>query len=140
MALASTSLKANAIDHVVLHVRDLERAKEFYIGFLGLEVAHEHGKNSFLRLGTQQVALFEVADDVHPGSEVNHMALKLATGDYDEVSAALNARGIRFWGRDGDPYCIYLEDPDGHRLQLLTTDHGQRRRQEQARAHEHGQH
>jgi hypothetical protein len=75
------------------------------------------------------VALFEAAEgtDIHAGSELNHLALKLEEGDYDQVSAALKGQGIKFWGREGDPYCIYLEDPDGHRLQLITTDHRQRR-------------
>jgi catechol 2,3-dioxygenase-like lactoylglutathione lyase family enzyme len=124
-----TTLKASSIDHVVLHVRDVDRAKKFYIDFLGLTVAHEHGRQSFLRCGNQLVALFEApaGADIHAGSELNHLALKLEEGDYDQVSAALKARGIRFWGREGDPHCIYLEDPDGHRLQLITTDHRQRR-------------
>ncbi|HYU20300.1 MAG TPA: VOC family protein [Chloroflexota bacterium] len=123
-----TTLKANSIDHVVLHVRDVDRAKRFYVEFLGMTVAHEHGRQTFLRCGSQLVALFEPSEgaDIHAGSELNHMALKLESGDFEQVSAALKAAGIRFWGREGDPYCIYLEDPDGHRLQLITTDHGQR--------------
>jgi len=126
---ALTSLKASSIDHVVLHVRDLDRAKKFYVDFLGLSVAHEHGRNSFLHCGSQVVALFEAPEgtDIHAGSEMNHMALKLEAGDYDQVSAVLTATGVPFHGLAGDPYCIYLEDPDGHRLQLITTDHGQRR-------------
>ena len=126
---ALTSLKASSIDHVVLHVRDLDLAKKFYVDFLGLTVAHEHGRNSFLHCGSQLVALFEAPEgtDIHAGSEMNHMALKLESGDYDQVSAVLKAAGIAFRGRAGDPHCIYLEDPDGHRLQLITTDYGQRR-------------
>jgi catechol-2,3-dioxygenase len=126
-----TVLKASSIDHVVLHVRDVGRAKRFYTEFLGLTVAHEEGPRSFLRCGNQLVALFEApaGADIHAGSELNHMALKLESGDYDQVSAALKEAGIPFRGRAGDPYCIYLEDPDGHRLQLITTDHGQRRRE-----------
>jgi catechol 2,3-dioxygenase-like lactoylglutathione lyase family enzyme len=34
-------LKMTGIDHVVLHVRDLARAKRFYLDVLGMTVEHE---------------------------------------------------------------------------------------------------
>jgi len=112
-------LKVNGIDHVVLHVKDLARARQFYVGFLGMEVDHERSSQCFLKCGGQGVALFEVEDEVHAGSEVNHMALRLAGGDHARVRAALKSAGIEVFGRGGDPDCIYFRDPDGHRLQLL---------------------
>ena len=121
MTLAKTKLKVNGIDHVVLHVKDLDRSKRFYIDLLGFEIAHEGGRNSFLRCGTQQVALFERTErDIHAGDEMNHMALRLAAGEYEEVKATLEAEGIKVTGRPGDDHCIYFSDPDGHRLQVLT--------------------
>ena len=39
--MLGTALKVTGIDHVVLHVQDLARAKRFYIDLLGFEVAHE---------------------------------------------------------------------------------------------------
>ena len=116
----ATKLSVTGIDHVVLHVNDLQRSKRFYVDVLGFELAHEGGSNSFLRCGTQQVALFErKGTDIHAGEEMNHMALRLAEGDYDSVKAILEAEGITVSGRPGDDRCIYFNDPDGHRLQLL---------------------
>lgn len=112
-------LKVSAIDHVVFHVKDLARARTFYVDFLGMEVDHERDWQCFLKCGSQGVALFEVGDDVHGGSEVNHMALRLAAGDYAKVKATLETAGIEVHGRRGDPHCIYFHDPDGHPLQLL---------------------
>lgn len=112
-------LKVNGIDHVVFHVKDLARARTFYVDFLGMEVDHERSWQCFLKCGSQGVALFEAKDDVHAGSEVNHMALRLAEGDTARVRAALESAGIEIFGRRGDPDCIYFHDPDGHRLQLL---------------------
>ena len=114
-------LKVTGIDHVVFHVKDLPRARKFYVDFLGMEVDHERDWQCFLKCGGQGVALFEVDDneDVHAGSEVNHMALRLAAGDYQRVKATLENAGITVRGRQGDPHCIYFADPDGHRLQLL---------------------
>ncbi len=114
-------LKVKGIDHVVFHVKDLARAKQFYVDFLGMEVDHERSWQCFLKCGHQGVALFEVEDNenVHGGSEVNHMALRLESGDYERVKATLENAGIKVNGRQGDPNCVYFNDPDGHRLQLL---------------------
>ena len=120
--MLGVALKVTGIDHVVLHVGDLERSKKFYIDLLGFQVAHESTWQSFLRCGTQQVALFQMRGEaeIHAGSEMNHMALRLAAGEYEEVKATLEAAGCTVEGRTGDPNCIYFNDPDGHRLQLLT--------------------
>jgi catechol 2,3-dioxygenase-like lactoylglutathione lyase family enzyme len=116
-------LQVTGIDHVVFHVKDLARAKKFYVDLLGMKVAHE----SSWQAGEQSVALFEVdeGEQIHGGSEVNHTALRLTTGDYEKVKAVLEASGFKVTGRTGDPHCIYFSDPDGHRLQLLTPEEWQ---------------
>ena len=121
--MIKTRLKVTAIDHVVLWVSDLRRSKEFYIDLLGMRVAHESDWQSFLWCGdTQMVALFQKrdGDGVAGGQEVNHMALRLESGEYDDVKATLEAAGCEVNGRAGDPHCLYFSDPDGHRLQVLT--------------------
>lgn len=117
-----SSIKVTGIDHVVLHVKDLARSKKFYIELLGMEVEHESSWQLFLKCGNQGVALFEVEDGskIHGGNEVNHMALRLKSGEHEKVKAVLEEAGCEVSGRRGDPQCIYFSDPDGHRLQLLT--------------------
>jgi catechol 2,3-dioxygenase-like lactoylglutathione lyase family enzyme len=117
-----TPLKVTGIDHVVLHVKDLSRSKKFYVELLGMEVEHEYSWGAFLCCGKQMVALFEVekGEKIHAGDEMNHMALRLKSGDYEKVRAVLEEQGVKVSGRRGDPHCIYFSDPDGHRLQLLT--------------------
>ena len=113
--------KVIGIDHVVFHVKDLPRARKFYVDFLGMEVEHERDWQCFLKCGNQGIALFEVDDDedIHGGSEVNHMALKLVSGNYETVKRTLETAGIEVHGRKGDPHCVYFHDPDGHQLQFL---------------------
>jgi catechol 2,3-dioxygenase-like lactoylglutathione lyase family enzyme len=115
----SAPLKISGIDHVVLHVKDLARARKFYVDFLGLEVDHERDWQCFLKCGNQGIALFRVDGEVHPGGEMNHMALRLNAGDYERVKATLENADVEVSGRKGDPRCIYFHDPDGHQLQLL---------------------
>ena len=118
----NSPLKVTGIDHVVLYVKDLAKARKFYTEFLGMEVEHESSWQCFLRCGGQMVALFEAEDgtEIHAGDEMNHMALRLKSGEYEKVKALLEGAGIKVSGRRGDPRCIYFSDPDGHRLQLLT--------------------
>jgi catechol 2,3-dioxygenase-like lactoylglutathione lyase family enzyme len=113
--------KVTGIDHVVLHIKDLARAKKFYIDFLGMTIDHESSWQCFLKCGNQGIALFEVDDDkdVHGGSEVNHIALNLVSGNYEEVKKRLEDAGVNVFGRRNDPHCIYFHDPDGHQLQFL---------------------
>ncbi len=114
-------LKTVGVDHVVLHVSDLARSRKFYTELLGMGVNHESSWQSFLSCGNQQVALFEVRDGgpVKTGAELNHMALQLDSGTYEEVKAKLEEWGCEVTGRSGDPHCLYFDDPDGHRLQVL---------------------
>ena len=117
----ASPFQVTGIDHVVLHVKDLPRARNFYVDFLGMEVERERDWQCFLKCGNQGIALFEVEEDeeIHGGSEVNHMAFRLASGDYERVKTKLEDAGVTVFGRKGDPHCVYFHDPDGHQLQFL---------------------
>ena len=125
--MLGTSLKTVGIDHTVLHVSDLERSKRFYMDILGMTMNHESSWQAFLWCGKQQVALFVGPQDkvLTSGVELNHMALNLDTGTNEEVRQYLEGHGVKVFGRPGDPDCLYFEDPDGHRLQVIPTDHNQ---------------
>lgn len=114
-------IRTTGIDHVVMHVQDLSRSRRFYIDLLGMDVDHENEGQLFLRCGPQQLALFARGrppeDD--ESRELNHIALHVETGSYEEVKSALEAAGVAVNGRRNDPECIYFRDPDGHRLQIL---------------------
>ena len=115
------TIKATGIDHVVVHVEDVTRARQFYVDLLGMEVAHENPGRVFLRCGQQQLALFEGRrqPETSAGRDLNHIALQVESGSYEEVKSSLEAAGIAVTGRKGDPRCIYFRDPDGHQLQIL---------------------
>ena len=118
-------VRVNGIDHVVFHVKDIERSKRFYMDVLGFTWRHELERPgfhmSFLSCGSQGLDLCEVPDaDIHGGAELNHMALRLVEGEREEVVSKLAAVGVKVFGRDNDPSTMYLDDPDGHRIQLLS--------------------
>jgi catechol 2,3-dioxygenase-like lactoylglutathione lyase family enzyme len=122
MAKGTLKLKTTGLDHIVLHVKDADASKEFYVGLLGMEVDHERPGRLFLSCGQQMIGLFETEGSHRKPAhlDLNHVALQIESGSYKEVKAALEEHGVEVTGRKGDPHCIYFEDPDGHRLQILT--------------------
>lgn len=141
LALADTTktsgagtLQVTNLDHIVLWVKDLDVAKHFYVDFLGFTVDREHlgpdtGNSDpldadyrcFLRCGAHQVGLFQQKGPAVEGrAKFNHLALALEAGTRSDVHALLEANGIAWHGRANDPGCVYIQDPDGHTIQLLT--------------------
>lgn len=113
-------IEASGIDHIVLHVSDVERSKKFYTERLGMSVYRENERQVFLHAGAQGVALFKrEAGGPAAGGDMNHLALNVAGGTYESLKAELESHGVKVSGRPGDDHCIYFNDPDGHRLQLM---------------------
>ena len=114
-------IQATGVDHVVLHVNDVQRSKKFYTDILGMTVYREGGGQVFMHAGAQGVALFE-SESVVPfeaATDLNHLALNVADGTYETLKADLERHGVVVTGRPGEDHCIYFRDPDGHRLQLM---------------------
>lgn len=119
--MAATRLQVTGINHVVLHVADLERSRKFYMEVLGFSERGTGGGSrtmSFLRCGEQGLDLFEVSGDVHGGEEMNHMALNVAVDDLDQLVAELSEAGIDASQRT-PRNTVFIFDPDGHRLEML---------------------
>jgi len=114
-------IEASGLDHVVLHVDDVERSKTFYTEILGMTAYREDEGQVFLHAGQQGLALFKKPGDapVIAGQDLNHLALNVARGTYETLKAELEGRGVAVSGRPGQDRCIYFRDPDGHRLQLM---------------------
>jgi catechol 2,3-dioxygenase-like lactoylglutathione lyase family enzyme len=114
-------VQTTGIDHIVLHVNDVARAKKFYTEVLGMTVYRESDRQVFLHAGPQGVALFKKQGDtpLTNGNDLNHLALNVTTGTYEALKGELERYGVVVSGRPGEDRCIYFQDPDGHRLQLM---------------------
>jgi catechol 2,3-dioxygenase-like lactoylglutathione lyase family enzyme len=115
-------IKASGIDHVVLHVGDVNRSRRFYMDLFGMTVEHESPGHLFLRCGGQLFAIFQAADDFEAGIELNHLAFSVEEGTFEEITAELKGKGIQVSGRSDNDRCIYFHDPDGYLLQIVVPD------------------
>jgi catechol 2,3-dioxygenase-like lactoylglutathione lyase family enzyme len=111
-------------------VKDMDRAKEFYEGTLGLRVEvldEEHGV-TMLHLGGGYDVLMYLSSDMTAPS---YTILNFEVGDIDGVVAQLDERGIqlqRYEGFDHDekgivrgpgPQIAWFEDPSGNVISVL---------------------
>ena len=119
-------MKILQLNHVALHVADVERSVAFYRDVLRLELIPRPAfsfPGAWFRLGVdQELHLIGGRDaSTQSHSRGNHWALMI--DDMDAWEQDLQARGIPYLPRRTRPdgaLQIYLVDPDGHYLELCT--------------------
>jgi catechol 2,3-dioxygenase-like lactoylglutathione lyase family enzyme len=128
-------IEIRGIDHVVLRVRDVDRAIAFYCGVLGCrEERRVEGLGLVqLRAGSALIDLVDVAGALgrlgsgppgESGRNMDHFALQLAAFDEPALRAELSAAGIEAgevaerYGAEGIGPSLYVRDPDGNVVEL----------------------
>jgi len=123
------------LDHVVLRVTDLDRARNFYCDVLGCRVEVFQKKVGLLQLraGDSLIDLVPVDGQLGrmggaaPGSEgrnMDHFCLRVKPFDAAAIMAHLGAHGVdpgkveQRYGAEGMGPSIYLRDPDGNVVEL----------------------
>ena len=114
------------LDHVAIHVEDVEVSSRFYSEVLKLDSLPRPAfdfPGAWFRLGiTQELHLIGRRDEpVNAGSRGNHFALKVE--DLDACHAHLessNATILRRQLRPDGAGQIFVRDPDGHVIELCT--------------------
>lgn len=123
------------IDHVVLRVRDMERAVDFYQRVLGCTL--ERRKDALgmvqMRAGRSLIDLIAIdgklgqAGGAGPGREgrnMDHLCLAIENFDLVSVRAHLERHSVEVGavgerdGASGFSTSVYLTDPDGNGLEL----------------------
>ena len=121
-------MRIQSLGHVVLKVRDQQRAEAFYNGLLGMPIAARFPALSmtFFTLGNHHdFAVTAVGDDAQdapanaPG--LFHVAFKIGTriDELREAKSRLEAAGLAVEALDhGVTKSIYFKDPDGNTVEL----------------------
>ena len=107
-------------DFVSVFTQDIQRAKAFYAGTLGLEIESEGESDMEFRCG--QVTL-DVFDPSSIGQQFapSPAGLALRVSDVDAARAELEAKGVEFDGETietGVCRMAFFQDPDGNALLL----------------------
>jgi glyoxylase I family protein len=123
------------LDHVVLRVRDVARVERFYCEVIGCSLERRQEKIGLtqLRAGSMLIDLVDVEGEIgraggpppgRDGHNMEHFCLRIDPFDEAALGAHLHAHGItpqaaqpRF-GADGRGPSIYVDDPEGNRVEL----------------------
>ncbi len=115
------------VNHISFAVRDLERARGFYEGVLGLESIDRPDfgiPGRWYQAGDTQVHLIGVPEGVDTGSPppnltplANHQAF--AIEDYRTVLAELQRHGVEVMETTPENGQLFVRDPDGNMLEFV---------------------
>lgn len=119
-------MQIRELNHVAIEVADVERAVDFYSRVLRLESLPRPAFNfpgHWFRLGqTQELHIIGPrGEPTHAGSRGNHFALMV--DDIDAWEAQLTRTGAQFMPKKSRPdgaFQIFVQDPDGHFIELCT--------------------
>ena len=116
------------VRHVVLKMRDLEAAKRFYCGVLGMKIGKEDPERGlFLRFGDyhHDIAIFKTRPDADPPKEnqVGLVHVALLVENLDVVKAwydRCKALGVPIVGTTDHAITnsVYIRDPEGNVLEI----------------------
>jgi len=122
--------KIDALDHVALSVRDVERSARWYADVLGFKRQHEEmwdGVPIFVGNGDAAIALFPVRDKAGSTSHdraavrVLHFAFRADRENFLRAQDELRKRAIPFDFQNHEiSHSIYFRDPDGHQIEITT--------------------
>ena len=112
------------LHHLALYVRDLDRARQFYVGVLGFQVEWApDADNLYLTSGSDNLALHR-GEPAEASPRLDHLGILVATAQQVFAwQAYLEDAGIRVEARarqhrDGATSC-YIRDPEGVGIQIL---------------------
>ncbi|MSU42359.1 MAG: glyoxalase [Pedosphaera sp.] len=114
------------LNHVALHVEDVEKSCEFYERVLHLRSMPRPAftfPGAWYRLGTTQELhlIGGRRNPIQSGNRGNHYALLV--DDMDAWEAHLRALNVEYLPRRTRPdgaWQIYVKDPDGHTIEICT--------------------
>ena len=122
--------KIEALDHVALAVRDVERSAQWYADVLGFKRQHEgmwDGVPIFVGNGDAAIAIFPAREKggsrSHDRAAVRtlHFAFRANHKNFLRAQDDLKKRAIPFDFQDHEiSHSIYFRDPDGHKIEITT--------------------
>lgn len=120
------------LNHHIVSATDSEVSARYYCEVLGLEPPVKLGHFAVLKVsGDTTLDFITVEGDF----DRQHYAFLVGEGEFDEVFARIKEREQPYWSDPmhddpdrlnhwDDGRGVYFDDPDGHRLEILTHSYG----------------
>lgn len=130
---AEPALKLNFLSHGTLESRDLEKAREFYTEFLGLQVVRTSPISLLIRLGGDNtIAVVEQRKRTATMSLLNHNGLDVETQEEVDKAYEICVEQADKWGMhkiskpvlQHGTYSFYFWDADENCWEILTNPKG----------------
>ena len=106
--------KAANIDHVSLHVVDLQRSIDFYRRMFGFSVVSEDRPQEIVRLGNNKVLVS--LNHGSPAGAIDHFAIGIPRFNNESGARYVTQRGGT--PLQGDYAGFHIKDPDGINVQI----------------------
>ncbi len=120
------------LNHTIIWCRDKQWSAAFLTGLLGLPPPTPFGPMLVVALSNGvSVDFFEQPDAI----TAQHYAFLVSEDEFDAIFARINRRALPHWAMPGKVRAgeinhvdggrgVYLEDPDGHLLEVFTRPYG----------------
>ncbi|HEY1373964.1 MAG TPA: VOC family protein [Candidatus Binatia bacterium] len=126
------TIQVTELDHIVLNVKDIDRALAFYGDVLGLKIERldefRSGKIGFpsVRINTDTIIdLFPAKEPSARPGNLNHFCLVVGKDDFSGIVDYLNGHGVKIlngpisrWGARGRATSVYFHDPDQNEIEI----------------------
>ena len=118
------AIRVTQLNHVGIHVDDVDRSLTFYRDLLGLETIYRPDlgfPGAWLKIGIDQ-ELHLIGKNAQPDSVPNERHYAFRVDGIQAVEQALNQAKLGFEGpyhRPDGATQIFVKDPDGHVVELL---------------------
>jgi catechol 2,3-dioxygenase-like lactoylglutathione lyase family enzyme len=120
------------LNHHIVSASDNAASARFYADVLGLPDPHRLGEFAVLEVSPATTLDFISTDGNY---DRQHYAFLVTEAEFDEIFDRVRARGLTYWS---DPFHrepgqintwddgrgVYFNDPDGHRLEIITRPYG----------------
>jgi len=124
-------MKVDALDHLVLTVKDIDASIEFYSKVLGMSVVTFNGNRKALSFGKQKINLHQSGNEFKPKADKPTPGSAdlcfLTSVSLSEVAAHLDSSGVIIiegpverTGAQGLIMSLYFRDPDLNLIEVST--------------------
>ena len=120
-------MRLDYIDHFAISIKNLQASADWYKQVLGFDIFHRWKTTWMLQRDNMKIGLFErpqgeTIENLDQKIAFQHLAFHVSADEFIDAQIQLTNLGIQYDGPEdtGIAYSIFLNDPDGHLLELTT--------------------